>query len=182
MIWTLRVECVGGMYWEEECVRAIEIDSESSLFELGDAILDAIGFDREHLFEFFAGRNPRHRKVVYEEDSDWERSGEIVTATDFEGHIEFLTDDSRENSRNVDQDDSDSEDVEDTEEGDTLAQVYPLPKSCKLYYYYDFGDSWFFEIRKSRKKPTEPEEGVEYPRVVEEIGPSPQQYGSWGEE
>ncbi len=145
MLWTLRIECVFGLYLEEECIRTIEIDSGSSLFDLHETIQDAVDFDRDHLFEFFAGRNYRNRKVVFEDSFDWEESGDIYTET-------------------------------------TLEQVYPLPKSCKLYYHFDFGDDWYFEIRKSRKKPREPEPGVRYPRIVESIGPAPQQYGSWEDE
>ena len=136
MIWTLRIECVYGFYLEKECIRTIEIDSGTSLFKLHDTILDIVKFDRDHHFEFFAGRNHRNRKLFFEESYDFT----------------------------------------------TLEQVYPLPKSCKLYYHFDFGDDWYFEIRKGRKKPRDPEPGARYPRVVESIGPAPQQYGNWEDE
>lgn len=145
MIWTLRIECLFGLHAAEECVRVIEIDSESSLFELHDAIQDAVDFDRDHLFEFFAGRHMRNRKVVFEESFEWEQMAETYSET-------------------------------------TLAQIYPLPPSCKLYYHFDFGDDWYFEIRKSRKKPQEPAAGIKYPRVIEAVGPNPEQYGSWDDE
>lgn len=145
MIWTLRIECIFGPYFEEECIRTIEIDSGSSLFELHDTIQDVVDFDRDHLFEFFVGRHYRNRKVVFEESFDREDSVDTYSET-------------------------------------TLEQAYPLPKSCKLYYHFDFGDDWYFEIRKSRKKPRKPEPGMRYPRVVESIGSSPQQYGSWEDE
>jgi hypothetical protein len=139
------MECVRGRYWEEECVRTIEMDSGSSFVDLHDAIQDAVDFDRDHLFEFFAGRHYRNRKVVFHDSFDWEES--------FYTYSEI-----------------------------TLEQVYPLPKSCRLYYHFDFGDDWYFEIRKSRKKPKEPEHDVQYPRVIEPIGPNPEQYPSWEEE
>ncbi len=139
MIWTLRIACIGGMYFEEECVRTIEIDSQSSLTELHGAIQDAVDFDMDHPFEFTAGRHSRNRKIVFFDGDTWG---------------EFLTGDC------------------DT----ALDLVYPLPKSCKLYYHFDFGDDWYFEIRKSRKKPAEPEPGVKYPRVIEAVGPNPEQY------
>jgi hypothetical protein len=60
MIWTLRIECVFGHYLEEECIRTIEIESGSSLLDLHDTIQDVVDFDRDHLFEFFAGRNYRN--------------------------------------------------------------------------------------------------------------------------
>jgi hypothetical protein len=58
-----------------------------------------------------------------------------------------------------------------------LKDIYPLARK-KLYYLFDFGDKWTFEIRKARggKKP---EAGIEYPRVVEAIGPDPEQYLTW---
>jgi hypothetical protein len=58
----------------------------------------------------------------------------------------------------------------------TLEQLYPLEKGGKLFYLFDYGDHWLFKITKSRKKPQEPVQGVEYPRVVETIGPNPEQY------
>ena len=61
--------------------------------------------------------------------------------------------------------------------GTTLDEVYPLPKGLRLFYHFDFGDNWCFGISKSRKKATEAEAGVVYPRVVESIGPNPFQYG-----
>jgi len=55
-----------------------------------------------------------------------------------------------------------------------LNEVYPL-KGYKLYYLFDFGDSWIFEIKKSRKKITE-DKKVKYPRVIESSGVNPEQY------
>ena len=45
-----------------------------------------------------------------------------------------------------------------------LKDIYPL-KSLKLYYIFDLGDHWLFEIRKSRKK-AKPNKDELYPRVV----------------
>jgi len=58
-----------------------------------------------------------------------------------------------------------------------LRDIYPLGRK-KLYYLFDFGDKWTFEIRKARggKKL---EAGIKYPRVVEAIGPDPEQYPIW---
>ena len=120
----------------------IEIDSKSSLFDLHNFIQDAADFGHDHLFEFFAGRSPRNRKVVFGGyNDDWEERLDIYCDT-------------------------------------CLEHIYPLPKSCKLYYRFDFGDNWYFEIRKGRKKPREAEEGIHYPRIVKLIDPAPQQYGS----
>ena len=56
-----------------------------------------------------------------------------------------------------------------------LKDVFPLGRK-KLYYLFDYGDDWTFEVRRSRKRPREPEPGVTYPRVIESIGPNPPQY------
>lgn len=139
MIWTLKVECIMGLYLEHECIRVIEIDSGASLLDLHDAIQEAVDFDQDHLFEFFGGRHWRNRKVVFEDRYD-------------------------------------IPDPFSTYSGIALEDVYPLPKDCKLIYHFDFGDDWFFQVRKSRKKPKEPKRGVKYPRVVESTGPNPEQY------
>ena len=58
-----------------------------------------------------------------------------------------------------------------------LNQVYPI-KGLKLYYIFDFGDNWVFEIRKSRKKKMA-EVNIQYPRIIEQTGKNPDQYGDW---
>jgi len=58
-----------------------------------------------------------------------------------------------------------------------IKDLYPLGRK-KLYYLFDFGDKWTFEIRKARGAKN-PEAGVKYPRVVESIGPNPEQYPAW---
>ena len=55
-----------------------------------------------------------------------------------------------------------------------LNEIYPL-KGYKLYYLFDFGDSWLFEIKKSRKKKTENKE-IKYPLIIESTGINPEQY------
>jgi hypothetical protein len=61
-----------------------------------------------------------------------------------------------------------------------LNQVYPLPEGLKLYYLFDFGDCWRFQIKKSRKIKAQ-ESGVSYPRVIERQGPNPVQYPTYEE-
>ncbi|MFH1136221.1 MAG: hypothetical protein V1816_09060 [Pseudomonadota bacterium] len=57
----------------------------------------------------------------------------------------------------------------------TLGEIYPLGPHKKLYYLYDFGDSWTFEIRK-KGKAFKPNPEILYPRVIYEEGPRPVQY------
>ena len=61
----------------------------------------------------------------------------------------------------------------------TLEELYPLEKKNKLFYLFDYGDSWTFKLTKSRKKPQAPVHGIEYPRLIEEAGVKPFQYPSW---
>ena len=67
MIWTLRIECVSGAYLEAEWIRFVEMDSASTLLDLHELIQDAACFDRDHPFEFFAGRNYRHRCATFDD-------------------------------------------------------------------------------------------------------------------
>jgi len=57
-----------------------------------------------------------------------------------------------------------------------IRDLFPLSKNMQLFYLFDYGDYWIFRILRSRKKPHEPVEGVEYPRVVKESGEKPIQY------
>ncbi len=145
MIWTLTIECIGGRFWEEECIRKVELESNTSLYDLHLFIQQMMDFDNDHLFEFFVGRNARNRQYLFVEDY----YPEILETAFSEISLE---------------------------------QVYPLPAGMKLHYLFDFGDSWYFEIKKSRKKPREPEKGVKYPRIIEAVGPKPEQYGDWDDE
>ncbi len=55
-----------------------------------------------------------------------------------------------------------------------LNQIYPSD-GLKLYYLFDFGDCWLFEIRKSRKKKVAVS-SKKYPVVIESLGANPEQY------
>ena len=55
-----------------------------------------------------------------------------------------------------------------------LKDIYPL-KRLKLYYLFDFGDNWIFEIHKNRTK-AKIQEGLEYPRIVSDNGIKLRQY------
>ena len=60
-----------------------------------------------------------------------------------------------------------------------LSGIWPLPPSMKLYYLFDFGDNWLFQINKTRHKDKKPQPGVIYPRVIEAKGNNPEQYPDW---
>ncbi|NRR31710.1 hypothetical protein HSX11_16150 [Oxalobacteraceae bacterium] len=58
----------------------------------------------------------------------------------------------------------------------TLHAIFPLPKNKKLFYLYDFGASWWFQISKQGKSSTGLAE-VDYPRLLSEQGSKPLEYG-----
>jgi hypothetical protein len=120
-------------FWEA----TIEVSDIYSLFDLHLFIQDITGFDNDHLFEFYAGRNYRNRKITFSDNSGYPDDG---------GDYEKIK----------------------------LKDIFPL-KGLKLYYLFDYGDNWLFEIRKSRKK-VKVQSGVKYPRVFIENGVKLRQY------
>jgi len=60
-----------------------------------------------------------------------------------------------------------------------LNEIYPL-KGVKLFYLFDFGDSWVFQITKSRKKIIE-NKATTYPLLIESTGINPEQYPDYEE-
>ncbi len=61
----------------------------------------------------------------------------------------------------------------------SLLGTWPLPIGCKLYYLFDFGDRWLFQINKTRHKGKIPQPGVIYPQIIEARGKNPEQYLDW---
>ncbi len=144
MIFTLAIECVRGLYLEEECIRVVEIDEQASLNDLHNTIQDAVAFDRDHLYDFFLANSasPYAQKTWLTEAEGWQDREEDYLSI-------------------------------------RLSDVYPLDRK-RLYYLFDYGNTWLFEIRKRRgTKP--PEAGVKYPRVVDRVGPNPDQYPNYDE-
>jgi len=120
-------------FWEA----TIEIPDIYSLFDFHDYIQQILSFDNDHLFEFYAGRNDRNRKIVFSDNAGYPYDG-----GDYENIL--------------------------------LKDIYPL-KRLKLYYLFDFGDNWLFEIRKSRKK-AKVQQDTQYPRIVSDNGIKLRQY------
>ena len=58
-----------------------------------------------------------------------------------------------------------------------LNEIYPIT-GYKLYYLFDFGDFWLFQIKKSRKKKIE-EKQKKYPLLIESKGGNPEQYSGF---
>ena len=142
MILKLSIECVRGHYLQESCIRVIEIDENTNLYDLHETIQDAVDFGRDHPFDFYIANSssPFAQKHWIGQNERWERVETELIRT-------------------------------------RLKDIYPLGRK-KLYYLFDFGDMWTFEIRKARGA-KKPEPGVKYPRVVEAVGPNPEQYPRW---
>jgi len=97
----------------------------------------------------------------------------IQQAVDFDNdHMYefFVSKNSR--SRNRETYDIESNDVYNI----TLEKLYPIEAGYKLFYLFDYGDSWIFKITKTRKKPTTKVDGADYPRIIESVGKNPEQY------
>ena len=60
-----------------------------------------------------------------------------------------------------------------------LNEIYPIT-GYNIYYLFDFGDSWLFQIKKLRKRLNE-ESGLEYPRIIKSSGKNPEQYPEYEE-
>ncbi|TWX68292.1 IS1096 element passenger TnpR family protein [Colwellia sp. C1TZA3] len=61
----------------------------------------------------------------------------------------------------------------------SISEFLLKSKGKKAFYFFDYGDSWLFQISNSRKKPFQPVADVEYPRVISEVGVNPEQYPDW---
>lgn len=60
-----------------------------------------------------------------------------------------------------------------------LNEIYPLT-GYKLYYLFDFGDEWLFQIKKSKKR-VAIDSSASYPRITKSIGGNPEQYPNYEE-
>lgn len=70
MIVTLKINLLCGRYCESEWCANIELDEESTLEQLHDAIQMAVEFDNDHLCCFFESRTERSRDRVYYDDEN----------------------------------------------------------------------------------------------------------------
>ena len=147
MIITLELECIDGAYYEEEFKCIFEIDETTSLDDLHQDIQKLIGFDDDHMYEFFIARNPYgKRQVVFcDEEMSFQEATESIYDT-------------------------------------TLEDVFPLEAKDSFYYYFDFGDSWIFKLKRTRHKAKAAEKGMNYPNILKTVGEKPVQYPDWEDE
>ena len=105
--------------------RTIEVKEDFTLQNLHKYIQKIIGFDDDHLYEYYVGKNPRNRAYPLQKTTK-------------------------------------------------LNEIYPLI-GHKIYYLFDFGDRWLFQIKKSTKKKIEGKE-TKYPVLILSSGINPEQY------
>jgi hypothetical protein len=101
-------------------------------------------------------------------DFDGDHLDEFYLANGLRGKITWLTPDGEWD------DDADAMDLQ-------LSDIFPLPKNKKLYYLYDHGAAWRFQISKQGKSTTA-QPDIEYPCIVSETGVKPEEYGDDEEE
>jgi len=137
MIETLKIKLLDGLHahYEWQCVLEVPIDC--SFGDLHQAILNAVGFDHDHLFEFRISRSY------------------------YSGNAQRITCDDNELDKKI------------------IEILLSKKKGTQLFYMFDYGDSWLFQISKSRKKPFNEMPNILYPRVLLESGVKPEQYPSW---
>jgi hypothetical protein len=63
----------------------------------------------------------------------------------------------------------------------SISEFIDKSKGKKAFYLFDYGDSWLFQISKSRKKPFHKIVDIKYPRVILETGAKPEQYPNFDE-
>lgn len=67
--------------------------------------------------------------------------------------------------------------IEGTTTTTTLADVFPkIATGHKLFYVFDFGDDWTFNIRKSNRKSNFAKPNTTYPQLLSQEGKKPEQY------
>jgi len=67
MIWTLKISCLAGPNHDGPCVRYVELDEESSLYDVHAAVQEAVHFDDEHSFAFYHAREAFEKRTYFPE-------------------------------------------------------------------------------------------------------------------
>ena len=53
MIWTLKIKLLSGRWVEKDWEATIALDATSTLADLHPLIQQAVGFDNDHLYDFY---------------------------------------------------------------------------------------------------------------------------------
>lgn len=157
-LFTLQVTILDGLMTDKFAKtnpvisRTIEIRADQTLNQLHRAIFEAFDrWDDCHLHEFHLGDTPRDR-----------HARRYV--------LPFIFDDP---------DDLDEEPAAGSVTQTRLGSL-GLEVGNVFWYWYDFGDDWYHEIRVLGIGEAEPK--VKYPRAIARTGDSPPQYVNWDDE
>jgi len=146
----LRVECVAGPWWDGvPCVRFLDVPATASLYDLHEAIQEAVAFDNEYPFRYFLAESA---------DADAERETVPASFGDWPAA------------------DADEEAYEGVA---AVASVPELGDRLLHYAFLSAGGDWIFQIRRVDGAPARPIPGLAYPGAVEDLseGPDPAQHG-----
>ena len=150
-IYTLVIDLQPSPLSEAKWSRKIEIPADATLEYLHNVIQGVVEFENDHLYEFHTAKTPFSRTR--------QRTFGMDMMDDFGGFGDM----------------PEQESVHETK----LSDIFPLESGYKLFYMFDFGDSWLFSIRKSNRKQNFKADGVAYPRVIAAKGENPEQYPDW---
>jgi len=89
VIWTFKIVCESGVNLEDDWIREIEINSENTLADLHSDIINIIGFDNDHLYDFFGGRRLSNRAVIFSENESWEEREDVFSSTTLENMMPY---------------------------------------------------------------------------------------------
>jgi len=181
--------------------RKIELRADQTLENLHFAIQGAYQWDADHLYSFFMSGKAWDERSEYtlpeaatpwgdllyedEEDEDLTLSpeeheqalralfgdSEEMTVEEMQAQVdgfweEFLAEKEASGPGNV--------------QTTTLEELDLKPKQ-EFLYLFDYGDNWRFKVRvHAINENADP--NAEYPRLVESVGESPQQYSDWDDE
>jgi hypothetical protein len=172
MIWTLKIKLLSGRWVKMDWEATIALDASSTLADLHHIIQQAVGFDNDHLYGFYIARMPWSRDRVrydgsqqcgwYDEDDDGNEVGDQEEDQDGDEY--------------EDEGEDYAEEEDDAASTTILEGLFPLPTDRRLFYLFDYGDNWIFQISRARNKPFAPEPGTEWPRLISERGEKPPQY------
>jgi len=119
-----------------DCSRTIRMNQRNSLYDLHMMIQEAFGFDNDHLYEFYVGKEPLQKTYSIPEAMGSEEAESVYETA--------------------------------------LGKLSPR-KGMKFTYLFDFGDSWWFEIKVVKIA----DGSVSQPVIVKSKNPAPMQYPMW---
>ena len=129
--------------------RVIEVRGKHTLEQLHRAIFRAFDREDEHLYEFQFSKIPRDPEAA-----------RYVLPIEMEGDLMGTPPPAGDVSR-------------------TKIGSLNLKEGDHFFYWFDFGDDWWHEIRVIEIGKAAP--GEKYPKIVERVGESPAQYIGWDE-